>query len=371
MSIPLRPVAAALGAMALVISLASCGGSDDGGTAAGDPDAISSARCRTNQDTGTITYLSGYYWQASASILEVIAADKLGYYKDLCLDVKLEPGQGDTSVNAKLVQAGQVQVGPLSVQDVITSNASTVANGGKPKILGVSTYSDAGLDVLMTMPAITGLKQLEGKTLGQKGYLPLSVAAMLSKTSVDVDKVRMVKVGYDPTILPRGQVQALTGFLSNEPNLLKDAGDEVTVWKPWEYGVAGSLGAYAVNSDWAKAHPEALQDFLRATFKAFQYCAEPAHVKECIGFQQQQSADPDDDAGHETEVWTSEARLAAENPLPGSWGSVDPDNVAKLVADINTFQGGKVDPKVAAGWFSNDYAVPVIGADGKVVWPAR
>ncbi|UDY22883.1 ABC transporter substrate-binding protein [Nocardioides sp. Kera G14] len=368
----LRHPVAALGAAVLVASLAACGGSDEkSAVATGDPSAISSSRCAANKAAGQITYMSGYYWQASASILEMIAADQLGYYKDLCLDVKMEPGQGDTSVNAKLVQAGQVQIGPLSEQDIITSNQSTLENGGEPKILGVSSYSDAGLDILMTNPDITDLKQLEGKTLGQKGYVPLSVSAMLGKAGVDMKKVKTVKVGYDPTILPRGQVDALTGFISNEPNLLKDAGDKVTVWEPTKYGVPGSVGSIAVNADWAKKNPGTVEDFLRATFKAFQYCAEDAHVDECIGYQQKQNADPSDDKDHEKDVWTTEAKLVADNPLPTGWGTVDPDNVTVMVANVNSYMGGNVDQATASTWFTNDYVKAVVSSDGKVVWPAK
>ena len=368
----LRHTVAALGAAVLVASLSACGGSDDKSSASpSSPSAISTERCDANKAAGPITYMSGYYWQASASILEVIAADQLGYYKDLCLDVALQPGSGDTTVNAKLVQSGKVQIGPLSEQDILTSNASTLANGGTPKVLGVSSYSNAGLDVVITEPSITDLKQIEGTTLGYKGWVPVSVSAMLDKLKVDMGKVKQVKVGYDPTILPRGQVQALTGFVSNEPNLLKDQGDEVTVWQPSDYGVAGSVGSFAVNADWAKAHPGTVEDFLRATFKAFHYCAEADHIAECIDLQQKQGNDPGDDKKHETDVWTTEATLVAENPLPGKWGSVDPANVTSLVGDVNTYAGSKIDDQVAQTWFTNDYAHAVVGDDNKVIWPAK
>jgi putative hydroxymethylpyrimidine transport system substrate-binding protein len=371
----LRHTVAALGAAVLVASLSACGGSDDKSSASpgsGTTDSvISKARCATNKAVGKITYMSGYYWQASASILEVIAADKLGYYKDLCLDVDLQPGQGDTTVNAKLVQAGKVQIGPLSEQDILTANAATLANGGMPKVLGVSSYSNAGLDILMTEPSITDLKQIEGKTLGYKGWVPVSVSAMLDKAGVDMTKVKQVKVGYDPTILTRGQVQALTGFVSNEPNLLKDQGKEVKVWEPKDFGVAGSIGSFAVNSDWAKAHPDTVDDFLRATFKAFQYCAEPANIAACIDLQQKQGDNPSDDKAHQTDVWTTESQLVADNPLPGRWGSVDPANITSLVGDVNTYAGSKIDDKVAQTWFTNRYVDAVVNDDGTVIWPPK
>ena len=57
--------------------------------AAGEP--FPAARCAANEDAGTITYLTGFDYAATASIIDVIVADDLGYYDDLCLDVEIRP----------------------------------------------------------------------------------------------------------------------------------------------------------------------------------------------------------------------------------------------------------------------------------------
>lgn len=357
----LRPIVAALVSTVLIGALAACGSSD--GPAGKQGSAASAERCKQNQDAGKITYMSGYYWQASASIMEVIAADKLGYFNDLCLDVELQPGSGDVSQNAKLVAAGKVQVGPLSEQDVMTSNASGL------KVLGVSSYSNAGLDVLMTGTDIKDLKDLEGKTLGHKGWVPVGVQAMLAEAGVDMKKVKQVKVGYDPGVLPRGQVDALVGFVSNEPNQLKEAGEDVKVWEPTDFDVPGSLGAYSVNPAWAKKHPTAAQDFLRAVFKAYSYCAGSEHVEECIGYQHD-LAGAESDEKHESAIWRTEVQVATDNPTQGRFGSVDPDNVAALAGVVTTYAGQKVTPEQAASWFDTSFAEAVVDDDDKVIWPA-
>ncbi|TQL69800.1 NitT/TauT family transport system substrate-binding protein [Nocardioides albertanoniae] len=356
----LRAITAVLTSTVLLVALAACGSSDEPGEKGS---AASAGRCEKNQDAGKITYMSGYYWQASASILEVIAADQLGYFNDLCLDVELQPGSGDVSQNAKLIAAGKVQVGPLSEQDIMTSNASGL------DVLGVSSYSNAGLDVLMTGTDITDLKDLEGKTLGHKGWVPVGVQAMLAEAGVDMKKVKQVKVGYDPGVLPRGQVDALVGFVSNEPNQLEEAGEDVKVWEPTDFDVPGSLGAHSVNPAWAKKHPTAVQDFLRAVFKAYRYCAADEHVEECIDLQHDR-AGAESDEKHETAIWRTEVEVGADNPLPGKFGSVDPDNVAALAGVVSTYAGQKVTPEQAASWFDTSYADAVVGEDGKVIWPA-
>ena len=52
---------------------------------------ISPERCEANKAAGTITYLSGFDFSASASIVEVIVAEDKGYFDDMCLDVELKP----------------------------------------------------------------------------------------------------------------------------------------------------------------------------------------------------------------------------------------------------------------------------------------
>ncbi|MGH3247513.1 MAG: hypothetical protein ACRDOI_15075, partial [Trebonia sp.] len=106
---------AALAGVALTLSAAACGsnssagsGSDSATTTASSD--ISAARCAENKAAGQITYLSGYNFQASTSILEYVAASKLGYFSDLCLDVKLVPGSGVTAQGTELLASGKATV---------------------------------------------------------------------------------------------------------------------------------------------------------------------------------------------------------------------------------------------------------------------
>lgn len=356
----MKPLALAA-SLALVGALAACGSSS--GTTnqqAGSKD-ISAARCQQNRGAGRITYMTGYHFQSSASILEVEAAAKKGWFKDLCLDVALQPGTGDTSQNGKLLASGQIQFSGLAEQDVIQDNANGI------KVTGVSAYSDAGLDVLMTDPSITDLKQLDGKTIGYKGYFPPTIQSMMVEQGVDWNSLKKVVVGYDPTVLTRGQVQALTGFASNEPNILKAAGHDVKVWQPADYHVPSSLGGIAVNPDFAQKHPTAVQDFLRAVFHGWEYCGTPAHVDECLGYGKS-FAGAQFDQAHEKAVWTTESGLAQKNPLKAPY-AVDLDNVSALATLLSTYAGTKVDPAAAKADFDNSYASAVV-TGGKVVWPA-
>lgn len=238
---------------------------------------VSASRCAANKDAGTITYLTGFGWEASVGILDPLAAQALGYYSGLCLRVRFEPGNGDPAYSGQLAAAGKVTITELgSPADAIDDVAGTPSI----PVDAVATYGNTTIDTLLTMPSITNLRQLDGKTIGYKGAMPPDITAMLEKAGVKLSTVKEVEVGYDPTILPRGQVQALTAYKSNEPVQLHDEGYKFREWDPASFGIKGAFNVLDVNRQWASKHPTALEDFLRATFHAFYYCR--THALRCV-----------------------------------------------------------------------------------------
>ncbi|MEV6344339.1 ABC transporter substrate-binding protein [Actinoplanes sp. NPDC051851] len=358
MLIRFRAVAAV--AVAALLTVSACSSSkEEESTAAGS--AISAERCAENKAAGKITYLSGYQYQASASILEYVAAKKLGYFDDLCLDVTLQPGTGDTSQNTKLLASGKVTFSPVSQQDVLSANANGI------KVEGISSYSNVGLEVLMTNPDVTDLKQLDGTTLGQKGSMPVGVQAMLVQAGADFKSIKQVVVGYDPTILPRGQVKSLTGFISNEPNQLKAAGKDVTVWRPYDYQVPGSLGAMAVNPDFAAKYPTAVEDFLRAGLHAFAYCEQ--NGAECVKAAADLTGAGYDEKQNLT-IWQTEVGVIRDSAKAGTpLGTIDTANVTSLVTMLNTYTGTTIADADATAEFDGKFVQAVYSGD-TLTWPA-
>jgi ABC-type nitrate/sulfonate/bicarbonate transport system substrate-binding protein len=236
---------------------------------------VNPARCAANRAAGTITYLTGFGWQASVGILDPIAALAQGYYSAMCLRVQLRPGNGNPTASSQLVAAGRATVTELGSP----SDAITAAAGGIP-VNAVATYGNTTASTLLTMPSVTNLRQLDGKTIGYKGAMPPIITAMLEKAGVNLHSVKEVSVGYDPTILPRGQVQALTAYKSNEPIQLKDDGYKFHEWDPGNLGLNGAFNVFDANKAWATAHPGAMEDFLRATLEAYHYCL--SHAGTCV-----------------------------------------------------------------------------------------
>lgn len=356
-------------AAVLVLGVAGCGsGSDDSTSAGSAGSAISAKRCAENKAAGKITYLSGYQFQSSVSILEYIAAAKLGYFKDLCLTVDLKPGSGDTAQNTKLLAGGQATVSAISEQDLIQAQANGI------DIKGISSYSNAGLDILMTNKDITDLTQLDGKVVGHKGYVPATVEAMLVKAGVKWDSLKLVKEGYDPRCCRASRVASKRspGSSRTSPTSSRRPSKDVTVWKPVDYKIPSSIGAMAVNPAFAKAHPHAVEDILRAALHAYAYCsASEAHISECVGYAAKLSG-PTYDKKLNATIWKTETQVVKENPTPGQpLGGIDSANVTQLVAMLHQFRivPSSVTAAKATGWFDTSFVKDIYSGD-KLVWPA-
>ncbi|GAB2448558.1 NitT/TauT family transport system substrate-binding protein [Conyzicola lurida] len=323
--------------------------------------AISDERCEANKDAGKISFLTGYFYQASASILNTIAADELGYFDALCLDVEIKPGTGDTGENAQLLASGQVTFTGVGEQNLIQAQDNGI------DILGISTLSNVGLEILMTNTDVKDLADLDGTILGQKGNMPPAVEAMLTNAGADVSSIQQVVVGYDPTILPRGQVDSLTGFISNEPNLLEAQDFDVTVWRPFDYGVPSSLGSVAVNPAFAEANPTAVEDFMRASLHAIEYCDD--NTEECVEFASVLSGEGYDVA-HNVKIWDTESGIIAENqPADRPIGLVDTANVdaiSEFLVDTDQISEAPADVQ---SYFDNSFVENIY--DGTtLIWPA-
>lgn len=294
-----------------VLALAACGSDSTESAPATDSDTISAERCQENRDAGKIIYLSSYDLGGGAGVLSEVAADGLGLYKDLCLDVEVRPKVDN---NAQLVSAGQVQIAGLgSAGDAIAA----YANGAE--ILGVGTFGNVGQVALATMAdgPVKDLADLEGRNFGYKITVPIQLRAMFEAAGVDFGRVEPVKVGFDPRILPQGQVDGLQVYSDNEPWTLDAEGHEVKVWDPTDYGVKGTFSTTIVNKKWAEQHPSAVEDFLRATYQAFNtMVADESVLDEAIAHAQSVSK-AGFDAEHEKLRWNKSSEIIVKNLLPG------------------------------------------------------
>jgi len=226
---------------------------------------ISQSRCARNRAAGTITYISPFGYDASAGIIDIFMAEKLGYFKDLCLKVVVNTAATN---GQELVSSGRAQAtGIGSAADAILTKASGA------NITAIATYGDTDPHAIITNASVTSLKGLEGKTIGYYTNVSAVAAAMFAKAGADISKMHLVALtSYDPTVVTRGQVDGLIGYKSNQGVQLTLAHQKFHEFLPSQFGVKGTYNIMQINTTFLQQHRAAVADFMRADLKALDYC---------------------------------------------------------------------------------------------------
>lgn len=324
---------------------------------------ISDADCERNKAAGTITYISGYGYSASAGQLDVFLAKEMGFFDQLCLTVDINAAGGNGQL---LVSSGQAQFTALgSASDVMLAAANS------RNLTAVATYGSTSPFSIFTNEAVKSLKDLEGKKLGYFINITPIALAMLDAAGVDVSKVELIKMtNYDPTVVTRGQVDAIVGYASNQPQTLKAMGLPFNQFLPGDLGLQGTYNVMEVNSEFLAQHREAAADFMRASLKALEIClADEAKCVDMISTlaadNNQGSAFPREQQARTWGVESNWVRTSQYGP-PGVQTEAEWEGEYKMV---QTFGGLKNPPPLASMMDVN--LVASLYKDGKLIWPEK
>ena len=166
---------------------------------------------------------------------------------------------------------------------LIAANEAQFASGGSfSEVVDYAGRNDAefvalavegrtGIDALIVKDGqSTELADLKGKTIGVKGAITPSVAAMLKKAGLTEGKDYQTALldGFDPKVhIAIPEIVGFPGFKSNEPLQLEAAGIPFKLYDPADYGIPGSFGVLYTNSTFLGDFPTAAEDFMRASMK--------------------------------------------------------------------------------------------------------
>jgi NitT/TauT family transport system substrate-binding protein len=375
-------------AFVAAVTLAACGSDDpssDGSegvdtTTVGAPGGVAEVvagepfpadRCAANEAAGTITYLTGFDFAATASIVDVIVADANGYYDDLCLDVEITPSF--STANYPLVAENDAQFASGgSFSEVV---AFAAAND--TEFLVTAVEGPTAIDSLIAKPGVaTELGDLAGTTIGVKGKLPPSVAAMLATEGLveNEDYETVLLDGFDPVAhIAIESIDGFPGYKSNEPGALERAGIDFDLFDPLDYDIPGSFGVIYANVDFVAEHPSAAEDFMRATMRGLaDAIADPSTAANAAVELINSGGNPNFlSAEGETFRWSTDAALMTElTPAGVGFGVPDPtalQDELDTYAAVGLFGDGAT--PIATDYLS-DLLDGVYDADATVIWPS-
>lgn len=376
--------------VAAVLVVASCGGDDDSAdpadtesasdtatTTTDDPLAVVArqpfpeARCAANRDAGTITFLTGFDYAAASSIVEVITAEDLGYYDDLCLDVEITPSF--STANYPLVAGGEGQFASGgSFSEVVAFAAANDAD-----LVAVTIAGTSPIDTLILKPGVaTELTELAGTTIGVKSKLPPSIEVMLLEAGLtaEQDYTTALLEGFDPTAhIAIDEIVGFPGWKSNEPGRLAAAGIDFVQFDASNAGIPGSFGAIFTTRQFVDEHPTAAEDFVRATLRGLASAIADPEVAAAAAVALVEAGGNPNYLSPEGEMfrWSTEAEIVAggtpAGAAPGAPILAPLQAEVDAYAEVGLFGDGetpsiedRVDPSLAAA---------VVDETGTVIWP--
>jgi ABC-type nitrate/sulfonate/bicarbonate transport system substrate-binding protein len=335
-------------------------------------EAFPEDRCAANQAAGTITYLTGFDFAATASIVDVLVAEEKGYYDAMCLDVEVTPSF--STANYPLVAENDAQF----ASGGSFSEVASFASANDADLVVVAVEGPTAIDSLIVKPGVaTELTDLEGTTIGVKGKMPPSVAAMLAQAGLiegeDYDTVLLD--GFDPVQhIAIESIVGFPGYKSNEPGQLERAGIEFDLFDPIDYDIPGSFGVIYTNQQFIDEHPTAAEDFVRATMLGLDDAIADPNAAAAV------AVDRINEGGNpnylspegETFRWTTDAALISSLTPSGTGYGVPQSgalqNELDTYAEIGLF--GDADAPDANALLGDDMIVRIYDGDGQVIWPS-
>jgi len=325
------------------------------------PVLVSPDTCARNRAVGTITYISGYGYSASAGQLDVFLAKELGYFDALCLDVEINAAGGNGQL---LVSSGRAHFTALgSASDVM------LAATNSRNLVAIATYGTTSPFSIFTHTAINTLKDLEGKRLGFFINITPVALAMLDAAGVDLAKVQLIKMtNYDPTVVTRRQVDAIVGYASNQPQTLKALGLPFHEFLPGDFGLQGTYNVMEVNRQFLTEHRETVADFMRATLKALDFCLTEADT--CVDTLHQLAVANHQGAAFPREQLARTWRIESQWVRESQSGPPGVHTVASWRGDYALAQtyGGLENPPPIEAMMDPDL-VASLYQNGRLIWP--
>jgi NitT/TauT family transport system substrate-binding protein len=218
-------------------------------------------------------------WKPGAQQAPFFYARDQGYYAQEGIELQIIPGSG-SSDSAK--QLGSKAVDLALVDSLVLVQAAEQ----RVPVKSVAAYFQRTPIVLISLQTkpVTDLKQLLGdvKVGVKKGSATFQgLAAMLSANNIQMERLKMVDVGFGIQPLLVKQVDAMMDFTMDGPVAAESAGMPVHELFIADHGVNSYGLTIASHDEFIRAKAALISAFLRATRKAVQEAAgaKPAVIR--------------------------------------------------------------------------------------------
>jgi NitT/TauT family transport system substrate-binding protein len=205
-------------------------------------------------------------WIAGGNQIGEVVAKQLGYYATEGIDFAIQPG-GPSIDGVAIVASGRWEVGQVSSSP---SNMLAVSQDLPIKVFATGLQQHPYTFFSLKKNPIRTAKDMVGKKIGIQSTGLVLLRALLAKNKIDEKSMTIIPIGADMTPLLTGQVDTVTGWLTNTTALKPLGADRVDL-RLWDSGVRLYALPYYATNEMITRRPEVLVRFLRATARGWAY----------------------------------------------------------------------------------------------------
>lgn len=199
-----------------------------------------------------------------------VAAEK-GFYNKQGLKVNLVPYDFKSTPIDSVVN-GEADFGIAGADELLIAREK----GAPIKAIAVIFKNNPVVAYSLKKSGIIKPQDFIGKTVGieKNSNIEYLYDAMMEKLHIDRSKIKEVPIGSDASELLNGTVDVATGYITNEPNLVKETGQEVNIMLASDYGVNMYADVIFTTENLINTNPDLVGRFLSASLEGWQYAIE-------------------------------------------------------------------------------------------------
>jgi NitT/TauT family transport system substrate-binding protein len=205
-------------------------------------------------------------WITGGNQIGEVVAKRLGYFEQEKIDFAIQAG-GPNIDGVAIVASGRYEVGQVSSSPSLMLAAS---QGIPVTCFAVGAQQHPYSYFSLPRAPIRTPQDMIGHKIGVQATGQILLTALLRKNGIPEDKVEKVIIGSDMTPLLSGQVDAITGWITNT-TALKVLGADYITMRMWDHGVRLYALPYYTTSDTIMGKPEVLAGFLRAAGRGWAF----------------------------------------------------------------------------------------------------
>lgn len=205
-------------------------------------------------------------WLLSGNQIGEVCAKAMGFYEAEGIELKFQPG-GPNIDGVAVVAAGRFETGQVS-----SSPSLMLAASQDIPVVCFATGAQEHPYAFFSLKKnpVNTPKDLVGKKVGIQATGVILLRALLAKNGIPEKDVTIVTIGADMAPLMTGQVDVVTGWLTNT-TALRVLGDQRVSMRLWDTGVKLYALPYYATKDTLKTKADVLAKFVRATGKGWAY----------------------------------------------------------------------------------------------------